>query len=115
MEEWGFLTGDTERCARQRVIRMVVVGCCPSITSGCLYCSPTVSLMLQAPWDCRYIPRPLLRCATLAGIAVSSGASSQGACQLCVPAAENRGIFWPRAMEFITSMVEIPVWIISSG
>ena len=31
------------------------------------------------------------------------------------PAAEKMGIFWPRAIEFITSMVEIPVWIISSG
>mmetsp|Transcript_10501 Transcript_10501/g.16807 ORF Transcript_10501/g.16807 Transcript_10501/m.16807 type:complete len:207 (+) Transcript_10501:1257-1877(+) len=31
------------------------------------------------------------------------------------PAAENSGIFCPRAMEFITSMVEMPVWIISSG
>ena len=31
------------------------------------------------------------------------------------PAAENRGIFWPRAIEFMTSMVEMPVWIISSG
>mmetsp|Transcript_17087 Transcript_17087/g.55789 ORF Transcript_17087/g.55789 Transcript_17087/m.55789 type:complete len:225 (-) Transcript_17087:125-799(-) len=31
------------------------------------------------------------------------------------PAAENRGIFWPRATEFMQSMVEMPVWIISSG
>lgn len=31
------------------------------------------------------------------------------------PAAEKMGIFWPRAMLFITSMGEIPVWIISSG
>jgi hypothetical protein len=31
------------------------------------------------------------------------------------PAAEKIGIFCPRAIEFITSMVEIPVWIISSG
>jgi hypothetical protein len=31
------------------------------------------------------------------------------------PAAEKIGIFCPRAMEFITSMVDIPVWIISSG
>ena len=31
------------------------------------------------------------------------------------PAAEKIGIFCPRAMEFITSIVEIPVWIISSG
>mmetsp|Transcript_3047 Transcript_3047/g.8408 ORF Transcript_3047/g.8408 Transcript_3047/m.8408 type:complete len:252 (-) Transcript_3047:107-862(-) len=31
------------------------------------------------------------------------------------PAPENRGIFCPRAIEFITSMVEMPVWIISSG
>ena len=31
------------------------------------------------------------------------------------PAAEKSGIFWPRAMEFITSIVEMPVWIISSG
>lgn len=31
------------------------------------------------------------------------------------PAAENNGIFWPRAMEFMTSIVEMPVWIISSG
>lgn len=31
------------------------------------------------------------------------------------PAAENRGIFWPRAMLFITSTVDTPVWIISSG
>ena len=31
------------------------------------------------------------------------------------PAAENIGIFWPLAMEFITSIAEIPVWIISSG
>ena len=31
------------------------------------------------------------------------------------PAAENRGIFCPRAMEFMVSMVEMPVWIISSG
>ena len=31
------------------------------------------------------------------------------------PAAEKRGIFWPRAMEFMVSIVEIPVWIISSG
>ena len=33
----------------------------------------------------------------------------------CPPAAEKRGIFCPRAMEFMTSMVEMPVWIISSG
>lgn len=32
-----------------------------------------------------------------------------------LPAAENRGIFYPRAMEFMTSTVEMPVWIISSG
>lgn len=31
------------------------------------------------------------------------------------PAAEKIGIFCPRAIEFITSMVEMPVWIISSG
>ena len=31
------------------------------------------------------------------------------------PAAEKRGIFWPRAMEFMVSIVEMPVWIISSG
>lgn len=31
------------------------------------------------------------------------------------PAAEKMGIFWPRAMLFMTSMGEIPVWIISSG
>ena len=31
------------------------------------------------------------------------------------PAAEKIGIFCPRAIEFITSIVEIPVWIISSG
>lgn len=31
------------------------------------------------------------------------------------PAAEKSGIFWPRAMEFMVSMVEMPVWIISSG
>mmetsp|Transcript_9609 Transcript_9609/g.40777 ORF Transcript_9609/g.40777 Transcript_9609/m.40777 type:complete len:240 (-) Transcript_9609:248-967(-) len=31
------------------------------------------------------------------------------------PAAEKSGIFCPRAMEFMTSMVEMPVWIISSG
>lgn len=31
------------------------------------------------------------------------------------PAAEKSGIFCPLAIEFITSMVEIPVWIISSG
>ena len=31
------------------------------------------------------------------------------------PAAEKIGIFCPRAIEFMTSMVEIPVWIISSG
>lgn len=31
------------------------------------------------------------------------------------PAAEKMGIFCPRAMLFITSMGEIPVWIISSG
>ena len=31
------------------------------------------------------------------------------------PDAENSGIFWPRAIEFITSMAEIPVWIISFG
>ena len=31
------------------------------------------------------------------------------------PAAENIGIFCPRAMEFIVSIVEMPVWIISSG
>jgi hypothetical protein len=33
----------------------------------------------------------------------------------CAPAAEKSGIFWPRAMEFMVSMVEMPVWIISSG
>jgi len=32
-----------------------------------------------------------------------------------LPAAEKRGIFWPLAMEFMTSIVEMPVWIISSG
>ena len=31
------------------------------------------------------------------------------------PAAEKMGIFWPRAIEFMVSIVEIPVWIISSG
>lgn len=31
------------------------------------------------------------------------------------PAAEKMGIFWPRAMLFMTSMGEMPVWIISSG
>jgi hypothetical protein len=31
------------------------------------------------------------------------------------PAAEKMGIFWPRAMEFMVSMAEMPVWIISSG
>lgn len=31
------------------------------------------------------------------------------------PAAEKMGIFCPRAMLFITSMGEMPVWIISSG
>lgn len=31
------------------------------------------------------------------------------------PAAEKSGIFWPRAMEFMTSMAEMPVWIISFG
>lgn len=31
------------------------------------------------------------------------------------PAAEKSGIFCPRAIEFITSIVEMPVWIISSG
>lgn len=31
------------------------------------------------------------------------------------PAAENMGIFWPRAMLFMVSMAEIPVCIISSG
>ena len=31
------------------------------------------------------------------------------------PAAEKSGIFCPRATEFMQSMVEMPVWIISSG
>jgi hypothetical protein len=31
------------------------------------------------------------------------------------PEAEKMGIFCPRAIEFMVSMVEIPVWIISSG
>jgi hypothetical protein len=31
------------------------------------------------------------------------------------PEAEKMGIFWPRAMEFMVSMAEIPVEIISSG
>ena len=31
------------------------------------------------------------------------------------PAAEKSGIFCPRATEFIVSIVEMPVWIISSG
>jgi hypothetical protein len=31
------------------------------------------------------------------------------------PAAEKMGIFCPRAIEFMVSIVEIPVWIISSG
>ena len=31
------------------------------------------------------------------------------------PAAEKMGIFWPLAIEFIPSIAEIPVWIISSG
>lgn len=31
------------------------------------------------------------------------------------PLAEKMGIFCPLAMEFITSMAEIPVWTISSG
>lgn len=31
------------------------------------------------------------------------------------PAAEKMGIFWPRAMEFMVSMAEMPVEIISSG
>lgn len=31
------------------------------------------------------------------------------------PAAEKMGIFCPRAMLFMTSMGEMPVWIISSG
>jgi hypothetical protein len=31
------------------------------------------------------------------------------------PAAEKIGIFWPRAIEFMVSMAEIPVEIISSG
>nr|CAD7200051.1 unnamed protein product [Timema douglasi] len=31
------------------------------------------------------------------------------------PAAEKIGIFCPRAIEFITSIAEMPVWIISSG
>lgn len=52
-----------------------------------------------------------------------SGRSTRPACrQICAamslcgrPAAEKSGIFWPRAIEFITSMVEMPVWIISSG
>ena len=45
-----------------------------------------------------------------------------GCLQICAaislwgkPAAEKRGIFWPLAMEFMTSMAEIPVWIISCG
>ena len=32
-----------------------------------------------------------------------------------LPAAEKSGIFWPRATEFIVSIAEMPVWIISSG
>lgn len=31
------------------------------------------------------------------------------------PFAENKGIFWPLAIEFIVSMAEIPVYIISRG
>ncbi len=31
------------------------------------------------------------------------------------PAAEKIGIFCPRAILFITSIADIPVWIISSG
>lgn len=31
------------------------------------------------------------------------------------PAAEKRGIFCPLAIEFMVSIVEMPVWIISSG
>ena len=52
-----------------------------------------------------------------------SGCFTRPAClQICAaislcgrPAAENSGIFCPLAIEFMTSMVEIPVWIISSG
>mmetsp|Transcript_17838 Transcript_17838/g.53744 ORF Transcript_17838/g.53744 Transcript_17838/m.53744 type:complete len:203 (+) Transcript_17838:5043-5651(+) len=53
----------------------------------------------------------------------SSSCLTRPACrQICAamslcgsPAALNSGIFCPRAMLFMMSMVEIPVWIISSG
>ena len=53
----------------------------------------------------------------------ASGCFTRPAClQICAaislwgkPAAEKSGIFCPRAIEFMTSMVPMPVWIISSG
>ena len=52
-------------------------------------------------------------------VGVSSGsASATGGERTSLwgsPAAEKMGIFCPRAILFIVSIVEIPVWIISSG
>ena len=60
---------------------------------------------------------------SLIRLPASSGCFTRPAClQICAaislwgrPAAEKSGIFCPRAIEFITSMVPMPVWIISSG
>ena len=53
---------------------------------------------------------------------VSFCATSEACRQICAatslcgrPAAEKSGIFWPRAIEFMTSMALTPVWIIALG
>lgn len=70
----------------------------PSSADPCLLSPPAIARLcpVPCPWWCPGAPTGLT--------------SLWGS-----PAAEKMGIFWPRAMLFMTSMGEMPVWIISSG